>query len=161
MNGHTKGMRPERDLEVARAAAAPIAVAYSDYPTCGLWPARGRIAASVLDGDGRLYRIRMTPIDEGECWDCLSALERDFGLDLRLIIPDPGAPLALLARSALARDMSVLIAPGLLVETIGTVAFSRPRPRHYASILARLPDSRFRTHLRMLQPKDPRQLYLF
>jgi hypothetical protein len=132
-----------------------------DFPTCGLWPVTdGRARASVLDGDGRLYRVQITPTDEEECWDSLHSLQRDFGLDLHLVVPEPLTQLQLLVRSALLRDMPVLVAPSPLIESIAAVAFSRPRSHHYASILARLPDSRFRGHLRILPPRDPRQLEL-
>lgn len=131
------------------------------FPTCGLWPsAGGRARASVLDGDGHLYRIEITPTDEEICWDSLHALQRDFGLDLRLVVPEPLMQLELLVRTALLRDMSVLVAPSQLIDSLAGVAFSRPRPRHYACILARLPDSRFRGHLRILPPRDPHQLEL-
>lgn len=131
-----------------------------ECPTCGLWPAKGHTDASVLDGDGRLYRIGITSTDEEECWDSLNSLQSDFGLDLRLVIPEPVTQLNLLVHSALLREMLVLVAPSHLVETIGGIAFSRPRPHHYACVLARLPDSRLRGHLRTLPPRDPRQLQL-
>lgn len=132
----------------------------NEFPTCGLWPTGDLIAASVLAGDGSLHRIWMAPTDPHNGWDCLTYLERDYGLDLRLVIPDNAATLRALARSALHRDMTVLFAPEVLVEAIGALAFSRPRPRHYANLLARLPDSRFRSYLRPLPPQDPLQLPL-
>lgn len=132
-----------------------------DFPTCGLWPAAaGRAPARVLDGDGRLYRIEITPTNENECWDSLHSLQREFGLDLRLVVPGPLTQLELLVRTALLRDMPVLVASAQLVESIAAISFSRPRPHHCATILARLPDSPLRGHLRLLPPRDPHQLEL-
>jgi hypothetical protein len=135
-------------------------IGHVELPTCGLWLSRGRATAAVLDGDDHLFRIRIPYTDEEQCWDSLTLLQRDFSLDLRLVIPDPTTRLAILVRAALLRNIPVLVAPGLLVETIGALAFSRPRPPHYACILARLPDSRFRGHLRTLPARDSRQLKL-
>ena len=132
----------------------------SDHPTCGLWPARDRIAASVFDGDGPLHRIWMVPEGEGEIWDCLYYLERDYGLDLHLVVPETAPPLEPVVRAALLRQTPVLVVPTSLVQAIVTAALARPRPRHYASVLARLPGSRFHSHLRKLPPKNPRQMML-
>jgi hypothetical protein len=135
-------------------------IGHVELPTCGLWLSRDRATATILDGDDHLFRIRIPHTDEEQCWDSLRLLQGEFGLDLRLVVPEPTSRLAILVRTALLREMPVLAAPGMLVETIGAVAFSRPAPRHYACILARLPDSRFRGHLRTLPPKDSRQLEL-
>ena len=132
----------------------------NEYPTCGLWPARNRIAASVLDGAGRLCRIWLGPQNECEEWDCLYELEREFGLALRLVVPEGMSHTEGIAKIALQREMPVTVAPTRLVEAIGLVAYSRLTPRQCATVLARLPDSRFRSHLRLLPRQDPRQLLL-
>jgi len=132
----------------------------NEWPTCGLWPARDRIAASVLDGEGRLSRLWMAPRDESEDWDCLYTLEREHGLALRLVVPEGAVLTRGLAHAALQREMPVIVAPARLVEEIGSVAYARLRPHPCATMLARLPDSRFRSYLRLLPTRDPRQLLL-
>jgi hypothetical protein len=132
----------------------------NEYPTCGLWPAHGSIAASVLDGEGRLHRLLLAPTDDEEAWDSVGSLERDFGLDLRLVVPDCTAPLDALVRIARLRRTPMLVVSRLLAESIGAVAYARPRAAHLASILARLPDSRFRNQVRWLRLHHPHQLTL-
>jgi hypothetical protein len=59
------------------------------------------------------------------------------------------------------REMHVLVVPHLLADTLAAVLCSHPRASNFASILARLPDSRFRSHLRVPPTRAPRQLPLF
>jgi hypothetical protein len=132
----------------------------NEHPICGFWPTRNRIAASILDGDGHLCRIWMAPLNESEALDCIYCLERDFGLDLRLIIPEGAEPLEAVVWAAREREMPVLLAPATLIKAIGLVAFARIRPRHCATMLARLPGSCFHRYVRTLPSRDPRQLQL-
>jgi hypothetical protein len=132
----------------------------TEYPTCGLWPGRKRIAASVIDGDCRLHRLWMAPADESEAWTCVTTLERHFGLDVRLVIPESTPAVGLLVRCALDRTIPVLVAPQDLVLALDAVLHSQHRPRSCATLLARLPGSRFRSNLRTIPTRDPRQLAL-
>ena len=130
------------------------------YTACGFWPDRGEFAASVVDTEGRLHRVALAPGDDLDYWGFLTALEDHHGLDLQLVVPEPllrGHPLAVVAR---ARGMTVLAAPHLLAEAIAAVAYSRSGPQRLATILARLPGSRFQGHLRLLPRRDPRQMLL-
>jgi hypothetical protein len=130
------------------------------YTACGFWPHRGEFAASVVDTEGRLHRAALPPDDAPDYWAFLSGLERLHGLSLQLVLPEPllrGHPIAQLAR---ARGMTVLVAPYRLAEAIAAVAYSRCNPHRLATVLARLPGTRFRGHLQLLPPRDPRQLQL-
>ena len=130
------------------------------YTACGCWPHRGEFVASVVDTEGRLHRAALEPGADPDYEDFLRALENQHGLHLQLVLPEPllrGHPLAVIAR---ARGMTVLAAPYLLAEAISAVAFSRSTPLRLATVLARLPGSRFQGHLRLLPHHDPRQLSL-
>lgn len=130
------------------------------YTACGFWPDRGEFAASVVDNEARLHRIAFAPDDDLDYWAFLSELEGRHGLNLQLVLPEPllrGHPLAAVAR---ARGMTVLAAPYRLAEAIAAVAYSRCSPHRLATVLARLPGSRFQGHLQLLPPRDPRQLQL-
>jgi len=127
---------------------------------CGFWPHRGNLAASVLDAEGRLHRVALAPRDDLDCWGCLAELEAQHGLDLQLVLPEPllrGHPLAVIAR---ARGMTVLSAPYLLAEAIAAVAYSRSSSYLLATVLARLPGSRFQGQLRLLPRGHSRQMQL-
>lgn len=132
----------------------------TDYPACGLWPARTRIAASILDGDGQLHRRWIVADTECERWDSLLYLEREFGLDMRLVIPDVLARANPIGRTATQRRLEVLLVSDPLVAAICSAAFGRRTPRQCANVLARLPGSLFRGHLRSPPPRDWRQLPL-
>jgi hypothetical protein len=127
-------------------------------PTCGLWPAPNRTAASVLDGEKRLHRLWIHPHDDSAY--CLASLRDQFGQNLQIVVPDQTVQLHRLVRDALLSGTPVLAVPRLLVESIGAILYPHPRPRHLATLVARLPDSRFRNHLRTLPLYDPRQLTL-
>jgi hypothetical protein len=130
------------------------------YASCGFWPDRGEFVASIVDTEGRNHRVPLAPGDDLDYWDFLAALEGQHGLDIQLVLPETllrGHPLAVIAR---ARGMTVLAAPYLLAEAIAAVAYSRSSPQRLATVLARLPGSRFQGHLRLLPPRDPRQLQL-
>jgi hypothetical protein len=130
------------------------------YTACGFWPDRGEFIASVVDTEGRLTQTAYSLHDDLEYWGCLSDLEDQYGLDVQLVLPEPllrGHPLATVAR---ARRMTILAAPAMLAEAIGQVAYARSGPRRLATVLARLPGSRFQGHLRLLPRRDPRQMLL-
>jgi hypothetical protein len=130
------------------------------YTACGFWPDRGQLAVSIADTGGRLHRAALAPADELECWTCLAEIEDLYGLDVQLVIPEPllrAGPIAAVAR---ARGMTVLAAPSLLAEAIAAVAYARHGPQRLATVLARLPGSRFQGHLRPLPRRDPRQMLL-
>ena len=130
------------------------------YTACGFWPDHGEFAASVVDTEGCLHRVALAPDDDLDYWGFLTALEDQYGLDIQLVLPEPllrGHPLAVLAR---ARGMTVLAAPYLLAEAIAAVACARAGPQRLATVLARLPGSRFQGHLRLLPRRDPRQMTL-
>jgi len=130
------------------------------YAACGFWPDHGELAASVVDTEGRLHAAALAFADDLDCWAFLADLEERHGLDLQLVLPEPllrGHALAITAR---ARGMTVLAAPSLLAEAIAAVAYARVGPRRLATVLARLPGSRFHAHLRLLPKRDPRQMLL-
>lgn len=130
------------------------------YAACGFWPNRGRLAASVVDTEGRNHRVALDVAGDSDYGSSLAALEERHGLDLQIVVPETmlrGHPLAVVAR---ARGMTVLAAPWLLAVEIAAVAYSRRSAQRLATVLARLPGSRFQGHLRLLPPRDPRQLLL-
>lgn len=130
------------------------------YVVCGVWPDRGELATSVVDTEGRLHPAPLAPANDLDCWAFLANLEDRYGLDVQLVLPESllrGHSLAITAR---AREMTVLAAPRLLAEAIAAVAYARAGPRRLATVLARLPGSRFQGHLRLLPRRDPRQMLL-
>lgn len=127
-------------------------------PTCGLWPARKQTAASVLDIHKRLHSLWIPPPDDTARW--LVSLRNQFGQDLQLVVPDQTEQLHRLVRHALLSATPVLAVQRLLAESFGAILYPHPRPRFLATLLARLPDSRFKNHLRTLPLHDPRQLTL-
>lgn len=131
------------------------------HPTCGLWSARGRVAASILDGDGCLHPRWLSAHTESQRWDCLLYLESMFGLDIRLVIHDSMARTSPIGPIARDRGIDVLSVPDQLVTAICSAAFASCSPRRCATVLARLPGSLLRTHLRSPPANDWRQLPLF
>lgn len=130
------------------------------YAACGFWPDRGEFVASVLDTEGRLHHRPFAPGDDLDYWSYLEELESQHGLDIQLVLPEPllqGHPLAVIAR---ARRMTLLAAPSMLAQAIARVAYARASPRRLATVLARLPSSRFQGHLRLLPRRDPKQMLL-
>jgi hypothetical protein len=130
------------------------------YVACGFWPDRGEFIASVVDTEGRLHYRPFAPQDDLDYWGYLDDLERQHGLDIQLVLPEPllrGHPLAVIAR---ARRMTLLTAPTTLAVAIADVAYARTNPRRLATVLARLPGSRFQGHLRLLPRRDPKQMLL-
>ena len=107
----------------------------------GLWPTPQRTAVSVVDGDERLHRIWINPIDESEAYDCLRRIQDYVGLDLTLIIPDSTPSLDDVVRAARALELQLRIAPRPLSYDIARCALARPTDRQLATILARWPST--------------------
>ena len=130
---------------------------------CGIWLARNRLVAVVVDDDGRAAPSVLAAIDDEERWALLQHVDAVHGLDCALIITDDllkaddG-----LCRIALERGHDLWAAPRALVEAIRLAAglMSAPRVAAMNARLAIVPG--FRSHLRRIDrsANDCRQLPL-
>jgi hypothetical protein len=129
--------------------------------TCGVWPMRGgRLAAVVVDEDGRPSPpLVLARTDEG-CWGLLEHLSGHVGLDCTLVLPAWLAKSDRLAHLALAYGFAVWVAPPALVDAARVIVGAGP-PRRWAAAIARLPLTALREHLHRSEPADRSQLTLW
>lgn len=131
--------------------------------SCGLWSARRRLLAVVVDDEGRASPAVAAALDDDARWGLLERLDAVHGLDCELVVPDDLARVDSIARLALARGIAVLVAPQRLVEGIRVVAaLATGPPARTAAMIARLAlVPVWRGHLRRLEGQiDRRQLPL-
>jgi hypothetical protein len=132
--------------------------------SCGLWSARRRLVAVVMDDEGRASpAIVVAPNDDAR-WGLLERLDAVHGLDCQLILPEELAKADSIARLAITRGIVVWVAPQRLVEAIrAAAALATGPPARTAAMIGRLPlVPSWRGHLRRLgQQHDRRQLPLF
>lgn len=128
--------------------------------TCGIWPMRGgRLVAVVVDEDGRPSPPVVAARSDEAAYGLLAHLDRRDGLDYALVLLDWLAKSGGIAQLALARGISVWLAPIALVHAVRLAAgLAKGPPRRVAAVLARLPFTGFRAHLRRVEPADRRQL---
>jgi hypothetical protein len=128
---------------------------------CGIW--RGArapsLVATVVDTEDRCSPTHV-PCDDSHRWDWLAQLWNEHGLDLEIVMPDSLVRADPIARLALARQMTIWLAPDPLIQ--GLREATRLRTHAVAAMLARLPECKaWRFHLRrVVSIDDPRQLAL-
>jgi hypothetical protein len=132
--------------------------------SCGLWPARRRLVAVVVDDDGRASPAVAAALNDDARWGLLEHLDAVHGLDCELVISDELARVDSIGQLALTRGVSVWVAPQRLVDAIRTAAaLATGPPGRTAAMIARLAlVPIWRGHLRRLGCEiDRRQLQLF
>lgn len=132
--------------------------------TCGLWSARRRLIAVVVDDEGRASPAIAAPLDDDARWGLLARLDAVHGLDCELVIPEDMAKDESIGRLALARGVAVWVAPQCVIDAIrAAAALATGPPARTAAMIARLAlVPIWRGQLRRLGPTiDQRQLPLF
>lgn len=130
---------------------------------CGVWGAKGRLVAVVVEDDGRAAHTVLAATDDEERWALLQYVDAVHGLDCALVLTDDllkaddG-----ICRFALERGHDLWAVPRALVEAIRLAAGLATASRVAAMIarLALVPG--FRSHLRRVDRAayDCRQLPL-
>lgn len=130
---------------------------------CGLWLARRRLVAVVVDDDGRASPAVAAALTDEARWGLLESLDAVHGLDCELVLPEGLARVDSVGRLALARGLAVWVAPERLIDAIRrAAALATGPPARTAAMIARLSlVPAWRAHLRRLGPPlDRRQLPL-
>lgn len=130
---------------------------------CGLWLARRRLIAVVVDVEGRASPAMRADLDDDAGWGLLEHLDAVHGLDVALVLPENLARSDHVGRLALRRGMDVWAAPQSLVEAIRAAAgLTTGPPARTAAMIGRLAISAvWRGHLRRVATTaDRRQLSL-
>jgi hypothetical protein len=131
---------------------------------CGVWFAKGRLVAVVVDDEGRAAPALFVATNDDARWGLLKHLDGVHGLDCDLVIAEDLAKADPLCRLALKRGAGVWVAPQRLVDAVRAAAsLSTGPPARIAAMLARLAlVPGFREHLRRMNdpPADMRQLPL-
>jgi len=130
---------------------------------CGIWRAKSRLVAAVVDDDGRAAPTVLAAIDDEERWALLQYVDAVHGLDCALVLTDDLLKAKDdICRFALERGHDFWAVPRGLVEGIRLAAGLTAAPQVAAMIarLAIVPG--FRGHLRRIDrcAYDCRQLPL-
>lgn len=130
---------------------------------CGLWLARRRLIAVVVDDGGRASPAISACLDDDARWGLLEHVEATHGLDVDLVLAEELSKYDNIGRLALERGLPVWMAPQRLIDAIATAAgLARGPPARTAAMIARLMRvPAWRGHLRRLELNaDRRQLSL-
>lgn len=130
---------------------------------CGLWLARRRIVAVVLDDRGRASPAVSASLDDDARWGLLEQVDGPHGLDVDIVLAEALSRCDNIGRLALERGLPVWLAPQRLIDAIAAAAgLARGPPARMAAVIARLMlVPAWRGHLRRLEiHTDRRQLSL-
>lgn len=132
--------------------------------SCGLWYARRRLVAVVVDSEGRASPAIAAAQGEDSRWGLFARLDAIHGFDFELVITEQLAKDDCIGHTALARSIPVWVAPQRLIDAIrAAAALATGPPARTAAMIARLAVvPTWRSHLRRVgQEPDRRQLPLF
>ena len=130
---------------------------------CGLWLARGRLIAVVVDDTGRASPAISACLDDDARWGLLEHVEATHSLDIDLVLAEELSRHDNIGRLALQRGLPVWLAPQRLVDAISAAAgMATGPPARRAAMIARLMRvPAWRGYLRRLELNaDRRQLPL-
>jgi hypothetical protein len=128
---------------------------------CGIWRAKHRLVAVVVDDDGRAAPALTAATADDERWGLLESLDAAHGLDCSLVLPAGLLRADAIGALALSRGHQLWSAPQQLVNTIRDVTGLTSSSRVAAMLGRLLLVPGFRGHLNRVQrDHDWRQLRL-
>src|SRR6266496_3263885 len=104
---------------------------------CGVWSAKGRLVAVVVDDDGRAAPTTLAAVDDDERWALLQYVDAVYGLDCALVLPEDLLKADTICHFALERGHDLWVAPRALIDAIRRAARIATDAR-IAAMIARL-----------------------